>query len=153
MNAGRIDQIGAPDEIYERPRTKFVLDFVGLSNYLLGRVVAHDSRHATVAVGDKQYRAVCMNAIGSADVGYAVRPGKISLLAPGAEAAPNRLEGKVKDAAYLGDITHYQIDVGLERPFLAHVVNRSGSYIPRVGAPVTLQWRPEDAVILPHAMQ
>ena len=153
MNAGHIDQIGAPDEIYERPRTKFVLDFVGLSNYLTGRVVGHDSRHTTVAVGEKQYRAAGTVAIGSRDVGYAVRPGKISLLAPDAQAEHNSLGGKVKDAAYLGDITHYQIDVGLDRPFLAHVVNRSGSYTPPVGASVTLQWRSEDAVVLPHAIR
>jgi putative spermidine/putrescine transport system ATP-binding protein len=151
MNAGRIDQIAAPEDIYERPATKFVLDFVGLSNYLPGQVIGHDAQHTTVAVGDGRFRAVRTREIDAVEVGYAVRPGKIALLEPGVEAEHNCLHGSVTDAAYLGDLTHYQVDVGFGRPFLAHVVNRSGSYAPKIGAAVTLQWRPEDAVVLPHA--
>ncbi len=152
MNAGQIEQFATPADVYEHPATKFVLDFVGLSNYLAGKLVGHDEQHTIVAIGGGHFRAVRTREIAAADVGYAVRPGKIALLAPDAQAPHNCLHGSVIDAAYLGDLTHYQVDVGLGRPFLAHVVNRSGSYAPKVGAPVTLQWRPEDAVVLPHAV-
>jgi len=150
MNAGRIDQIASPADVYERPATKFVLDFVGLSNYVSGEVVGRDGGHTTVAVGGGRFRAAQAVAAEGAEIGYAVRPGKVLVLAPEARAEHNCLRGKVTDAAYLGDLTHYQVDVGLDRPFLAHVVNRSDSYAPGIGAPVTLQWRPEDAVVIPH---
>jgi putative spermidine/putrescine transport system ATP-binding protein len=149
MNAGRIDQIGAPGEIYERPRTKFVLEFVGLSNLMLGQVVSRSDAACEVDVGGRRYRAAASSDAAAGSIGYAVRPEKVSLLPPEAPASPNQIVGAVRDIAYLGDMTHYHVDVGLERPFLAHVVNRSGSFSPAVGTRVVLQWRPEDAVVLP----
>jgi spermidine/putrescine ABC transporter ATP-binding subunit len=153
MNAGRVDQIGAPGEIYERPRTKFVLDFVGLSNFMPGRIVRRNGAGCEVDVGGRCYHAAAEHFPTSAAVGYAVRPEKISLLPPGTPASPNQVEGAILDVAYLGDITHYHVDVGLERPFLAHVVNRSGSFAPAVGSRVVLQWLATDAVLIQDAAQ
>jgi putrescine transport system ATP-binding protein len=87
------------------------------------------------------------------DVGYAVRPEKVSLLSPDTTAAPNQIAGAIRDIAYLGDTTHYHVDVGLERPFLAHVMNRSGSFTPSVGSRVVLQWLAADAVVIQGAVQ
>ena len=148
MNAGRIDQIGAPGEIYERPRTKFVLDFVGLSNYMQGRLVERSHGSCVVQVGARRYLAAASSDALNGAVGYAVRPEKITLRPTESADSPNRIAGKVRDAAYLGDITHFHVDVGFERPFLAHVVNRSESYTPPIGADVVLEWRSEDAVVL-----
>jgi spermidine/putrescine ABC transporter ATP-binding subunit len=153
MNAGRIDQIGAPGDIYERPRTKFVLDFVGLSNFMPGRVVGRAGDACEVDVGGRRYQATGASDAGQGAVGYAVRPEKISLLPPEAPASHNQITGAIRDVAYLGDITHYHVDVGQERPFLAHVVNRSGSFSPAVGSRVVLQWLAADAVVIPGAPQ
>jgi ABC-type Fe3+/spermidine/putrescine transport system ATPase subunit len=152
MNAGRIDQIGAPGDIYERPRTKFVLDFVGLSNFMPGRVVGRAGDACEVDVGGRRYHAAAPGDAAQGEVGYAVRPEKISLLPPEAPASHNHIAGVIRDVAYLGDITHYHVDVGEERPFLAHVVNRSGSFSPAVDRP-SLQWLPADAVVIPGAAQ
>jgi putative spermidine/putrescine transport system ATP-binding protein len=153
MNAGRIDQIGAPGDIYERPRTKFVLDFVGLSNFMPGRLVGRTGDACEVDVGGRRYQATGASEAAQGTVGYAVRPEKISLLPPEAPTSHNQITGAIRDVAYLGDITHYHVDVGHERPFLAHVVNRSGSFSPAVGSRVVLQWLPADAVVIPGAAQ
>jgi len=153
MNAGRIDQIGAPGEIYERPRTKFVLDFVGLSNFMPGRVVERSGDGCEVEVGGRRYQAAGAGTAAQGNVGYAVRPEKIALLPSDAPASHNQIAGAIRDIAYLGDITHYHVDVGMERPFLAHVVNRSGSFSPAVGSRVVLQWLAADAVVIEGAAQ
>jgi spermidine/putrescine transport system ATP-binding protein len=51
MNQGRVVQVGTPQEIYERPATRFVADFIGESNFLEGRVVAWDGKKALVQIG------------------------------------------------------------------------------------------------------
>jgi putative spermidine/putrescine transport system ATP-binding protein len=148
MNAGGIDQIGTPSEIYERPMSKFVLDFVGLSNYMEGRIVDRANAGCLVQVGADHYRAGVTRAGLDGPIGYAVRPEKITLRPSASPDSPNRIAGKVCDVVYLGGITHFHVDVGFERRFLAHVVNRVESYCPPVGADVVLEWRPEDAIVL-----
>jgi putative spermidine/putrescine transport system ATP-binding protein len=90
FNEGRIEQVGAPAELYERPRTPFVAQFVGTSNILDGAAAA---------------------AITGAPGRFAVRPEKIRLVEGGDPAGPDMLtvEGVVRDVVYLGLNTRYTV--------------------------------------------
>jgi putative spermidine/putrescine transport system ATP-binding protein len=90
FNKGRIEQIGAPAEVYERPATRFVAGFVGTSNLLTG--------------------AVAETIIGSVGT-FTIRPEKIRLAAPDALVGPDETSatGVVRGVVYLGPDTRYVV--------------------------------------------
>ena len=51
MNRGRVEQLGTPEELYERPQTRFVADFIGTTNLLSGTVESVDGEHAVIRLG------------------------------------------------------------------------------------------------------
>jgi len=97
FNRGRIEQIGTPAEVYERPATVFVAGFVGTSNLLAG-----EAARAIVGAGGT----------------FTVRPEKIRLADPGETPAADELSvsGRIREVAYLGSDTRYHValDVGGE---------------------------------------
>jgi spermidine/putrescine ABC transporter ATP-binding subunit len=113
MNRGRIEQVGTPEEIYERPGSQFVADFIGLSNFLEGTVTAVE--------GETTYLAVDNLSLGVATIAGAwvgqrvlafVRPNEVELAAPGAMSGPEVLEGVVEKTTYLGDKVDYRLRLG-----------------------------------------
>ncbi len=111
MNAGSMEQIGTPQEVYEAPATAFVADFLGKANMLPGSVSAVDGLTATVALAAGQSVKVASPvplASGSA-VTVVVRPQKLSV---GSAALANRLSGRVVSTSYLGGSAIYEIDIG-----------------------------------------
>jgi putative spermidine/putrescine transport system ATP-binding protein len=94
FNLGKIEQVGAPAEIYERPATPFVAGFVGISN-LIG--------------GDAAER-IC-----GSDRMFAIRPEKIRLVAPAADVPEHLLaaDGQVREVVYLGMYTRYLVSLDL----------------------------------------
>jgi spermidine/putrescine transport system ATP-binding protein len=109
MNAGRIEQLAAPEELYERPRTRFVAEFLAVRNILDAEVLAVDAGLARLRAGglllaaaaDGGYRA-------GASVVVGVRPERLSL--DGSHA--NRLEGVIEDEIYMGDRTEWRVRAG-----------------------------------------
>jgi spermidine/putrescine ABC transporter ATP-binding subunit len=97
LNHGRIEQLGAPREIYERPATRFVADFIGASTVLRGHVVAAD--RVTVAAGTLRVAGGRAWPAG-ADVELAIRPERVRLAAgPGDNVLDARVEGLVYQGA------------------------------------------------------
>jgi putative spermidine/putrescine transport system ATP-binding protein len=92
FNHGRIEQVGAPADVYESPATAFVAGFVGISN-LVGGALA---------------RAIA----GSPDV-FTIRPEKIQIRPPDAAVPPAacHVDGRIRDVLYLGALTRYVVDV------------------------------------------
>ncbi len=116
---GRIEQIGTPADVYERPTSEFVAGFVGVSN-----VLERDRRRFTV------------------------RPEKIRLLADDDQPAPGSVveEGRIREVVYVGMITRYIVD--LERGGALSVIRQnlettSADVVEARGRPVRLEWRPE----------
>jgi len=113
MHAGRLEQVGPPEEIYERPRTQFVAGFIGRTNCLTGTVV---DRHHVECAG--LVLAVDVNE-GAVDVGarvtVSIRPQSIVLGPccggefPGSTA--NLLEGRIVRSVYLGEARDYLVSV------------------------------------------
>jgi ABC-type Fe3+/spermidine/putrescine transport system ATPase subunit len=110
MNAGHIEQVGAPDEIYESPRSKFVADFIGLSNFIRGKVLSVAGQEATVAVDGLH---LVVPATGETQVGQDwlifVRPNDIDLLPAESSEAVNVLDGTIAKLTYLGDRIDYRV--------------------------------------------
>lgn len=107
MSAGRIQQIGAPHDIYERPLNRFVADFIGDSNFFDATIESIDGDHAVCRIGQQLTLATALvgNHATSDVVTLAVRPEKISLK-PSATTASEFL---IKDSIYLGTDTSYVV--------------------------------------------
>ncbi|WP_089156696.1 ABC transporter ATP-binding protein [Micromonospora sp. NBS 11-29] len=154
MNAGRIEQLGAPAEIYEYPATAFVANFLGQSNLLTAeaggragddvRVTAHGTRFSVPAG-----RARLVD--GPALLG--VRPEKLHL-ADGVDRVPaghQHVGGVVTDASYVGVSTQYLVRTAWGAELSAFAAN-SGVAAPLApGTAVTAHWDPRHAFLLPRA--
>jgi putative spermidine/putrescine transport system ATP-binding protein len=132
FNKGRIEQVGTPQEVYERPATAFVAGFVGTSNLLSGEAAR------SLLGGD------------TGDPGlWTVRPERIALLAPDAEISAGAVVagGEVREVVYAGATTRVVVvlDAGGELVALA----RGTTGVPARADRVRLAWRPEDAYRLP----
>ena len=110
MNSGRIEQVGTPDEIYECPRSRFVADFIGLSNFLRGKVTEVNGALATIDLeGHRLVVAATSDARAGQDWLVFVRPNDVELLAPDGDAKENELDGTILKFTYLGDRIDYRV--------------------------------------------
>ncbi|HEX5879320.1 MAG TPA: ABC transporter ATP-binding protein [Actinomycetota bacterium] len=112
MNAGRIEQLGTPRELYEHPATRFVANFIGTSNIITGRLERRGDAWALAGMGPD--RRVLVADAGDAregqDVELAIRPEKIVLRTEQDPPSPDRtaLKVKVDEVVYLGTSTQYR---------------------------------------------
>jgi spermidine/putrescine transport system ATP-binding protein len=139
MNGGRIEQLGTPTELYERPRTAFVAGFLGKSNLLEGTVAGR----GVVRLADGTEIAAGTNgAQGAISIG--VRPEKISL----GDAGVNRLVGKVKESAYIGVATEVVVATPVGELTVFHQNVEAGGVVPAPGSAVTVSWAPEATFVV-----
>jgi iron(III) transport system ATP-binding protein len=112
MNAGRIEQTGSPRDIYERPRNRFVADFVGSTNFLEARVLARDGDFYRVnsRIGGMKVHATDTLAVDEI-VSISVRPEDIELSESPREGA-NSWQGTVYQKVFLGESVDFQVTVG-----------------------------------------
>jgi spermidine/putrescine transport system ATP-binding protein len=155
MNRGHYEQLGDPQILYERPSTRFVAGFLGISNLLPGRVEATDGAYRVVRLtDDTRLRIPSDLADGRETVEIGVRPEKIRLTAAidGPQAgALNCLEGTIADASYLGVSTQYQIRTKAGHTVTVYEQNveqtMHGS-LHRPGDAVQLSWLPEHTFVV-----
>jgi ABC-type Fe3+/spermidine/putrescine transport system ATPase subunit len=145
MNAGSMEQIGTPEEVYETPATAFVADFLGKANMLPGAVSTVDGLNATVALtAGKTVKVAAPRALapGSA-VTVVVRPQKLSV---GAVATANRISGRVVSTSYLGGSAIYEIDIGGGKPIRASM--QIAGRVAREGESIEVGFDPTGCVLL-----
>lgn len=158
MNGGLIEQFGSPTEVYERPRTHFVANFIGQANFLTARVGAETGR-ANLA-GESYYKVDVdglgqFGAIGSAGLSgssheLVIRPHRLNVsLHPGAAQAP--LAGTIERVSYTGDALAVAVRIG-DQQLHAQMLTSSGD-LPRIGDAAYLSWAADDAYLLPAAAQ
>jgi putative spermidine/putrescine transport system ATP-binding protein len=129
FNQGRIEQMAAPSELYERPRTAFVAGFVGVSNLLNGAVAAHLT--------------------GKEDA-CSIRPEKINVERAGAAIPTSHADramstqGRVKSVLYLGAGSRYDVELAGGGDLTVMLQNRDSSYLPAQGDDVLLWWNASD---------
>jgi spermidine/putrescine transport system ATP-binding protein len=139
MNHGRVEQLGAPAELYERPATPFVAGFLGASNLLPGelsgdRVVLADGTVIHVSANGR-----------SGAVSAGVRPEKVRLGEGGGE---NRLAGRVVETAYVGVATQVIVETAAGTVSVWSQNAEAVTAPPAPGTPVTLTWSPEATFVV-----
>jgi putative spermidine/putrescine transport system ATP-binding protein len=146
MNGGRILQLGAPGEIYDRPRTRFVAEFLGASNIFTGKVSASGNEISTHGMTITLPRQA---PVGS-DVCVSVRPERVRLGA-GAENLPNRTRGHLSGAVFRGAYAAYHLTVGSDqRQVFAYQQSEGpgGKIRHAAGDHCWLGWATEDSIIV-----
>ena len=158
MRHGRIEQLGAPEELYERPTTEFVAGFLGVSNLLDGEIVGRDDRYADVRLTDGTVlRAPSGGMNGSRQVRIGIRPEKLRVLALHGDGTSttddgaNAIEGVVLDASYIGVSTQYLVETkdGHTMTVYAQNLETSGaSEALADGQRVQLTWKPQHTFVI-----
>jgi spermidine/putrescine ABC transporter ATP-binding subunit len=139
MNNGRLEQIGTPAAIYDRPASRFVADFIGEINLIEGSFA--DGRFAAADGLDLPVPAGAAAAGGTVTLG--LRPEKVRVTAPGAGLVPGRLE----TVNYLGSQVLLRVGFGAGRGMLVKLP-ADGAAIPAPGSDVGLAWNADDVVVL-----
>jgi spermidine/putrescine ABC transporter ATP-binding subunit len=114
MNAGHLEQVGTPDEIYDFPQSRFVADFIGLSDFLVGTVIAvHPEEALAIATIDGLEIHVSARPEMSPgqNVLLFIRPNDVELLPASHENGTNIFNGVVDKMTYLGDRNDYRVVV------------------------------------------
>jgi ABC-type Fe3+/spermidine/putrescine transport system ATPase subunit len=134
MNVGVIEQIGAPQEIYDRPNSRFVADFVGSANLIKGKVTGPGTFEAEGGAILKTVGATSGNEV-------AVRTAYIDVVA---KPGDNQMPGHVRQRMFHGDFVQYIVECACGRL----IVRRPPVNLLEEGAPVTLSFSLEHTVLL-----
>ncbi|MEC4806609.1 MAG: ABC transporter ATP-binding protein [Jaaginema sp. PMC 1079.18] len=147
LRSGSIEQVGTPQEIYERPQTAFVADFIGDTNLFGGEVTKSEAGVLWVK-GDRGLSlAVAASPPDTQKVAVSVRPENIEMSLEPWERPYNCFEGRLQHVMYLG--THVQYVVALAGGEMVTVMQPKPSSIPQPNTQIYLYWSPEDCLALP----
>ena len=153
MRDGRVLQVGVPRELYERPATRFVADFVGTNNLVPGTAVAEDGGTLVVetVLGRIRARGSAGVAAGQPVV-LAIRPENLVVGGSDAHGGPhNRLMGRIALASYLGNTLRYDIETRAGAVLKADIRDSWHHEALAVGTEVTLSFPPSVTLALPEA--
>jgi spermidine/putrescine transport system ATP-binding protein len=152
MRHGRIEQIGAPEDVYERPTTEFVAAFLGASNLLDGEVVERNGDFGRVRVEGGDTVTVPAERLrpGARAVKLGVRPEKIRLEPAEGDPRPgwNCVSGTVQMAAFVGVSHQYTVEGPGGRTLTVYAQNLESEATPRPGDPVRLVWKPQHTFVV-----
>ena len=155
MSDGKIEQAGSAAELYERPRTEFVANFLGVSNLVDARLRASQNGHSTVETHDGATLNVPSDRIGphgTDAVRIGVRPEKVTLSPAGADVVSghNVLRGKVIVASFLGVSIQYVIQAAGGEELTVFAQNLDGAEPESLGPgrEVQLAWDPQHTFVV-----
>lgn len=157
MRHGRIEQLGPPEDLYERPKTDFVAGFLGVSNLIDGEVAGRDDRFAAIRLADGTVlRAPSASVNGAPHVRVGIRPEKLRVLAVNDDASAeanglNSLHGTILDASYIGVSTQYLVETPAGQRLVVYAQNLETSGAAEAladGQRVRLTWRPEHTFVI-----
>lgn len=152
MNAGVIEQMGSPSELYENPATTFVANFLGQSNLIAGKIIGRDGDVVKVEMEGTIVSIQADRAHSDEGAGWVgIRPEKV-LIAPAGEpidAPGNHMTGAyVTDVSFVGVSTQYLVRMAWGQELMAFEQNTGTRGIIPVGTQVDVSWRPEFAFLL-----
>jgi spermidine/putrescine transport system ATP-binding protein len=153
MNKGRIEQLGPPEDVYERPATEFVAEFLGASNLLDGvyRGSQDDLGLVELDSGARIQIPYDPQLLDGERVRVGVRPEKIHVLPAGVAPTPtqNVIAGTLRSAVFAGVSFQYFFQTQEGREMSAFDRNASGGAVARPGEAVHLAWAPEHTFVIP----
>jgi spermidine/putrescine transport system ATP-binding protein len=149
MSAGVVEQVGSPENVYERPRTTFVAGFIGVSNLMPGTVTSASGNRGKVRLESGPELETQVDGLGSGERCHAVvRPEKLLIghaSEPVTDGLPN-VQGVVESSVYLGTSTQIVVRLQGDVAMTVLVPNASEAErarLPGGGASVRLSWAPE----------
>ena len=151
MNAGKVEQLGPPLELYDSPATVFVANFLGQSNLVRARVTGRNGQDLVVeAHGRKLSLQADRNQAHGDEVFVGVRPEKLRISAAGAAQTndDNSIDGVVTDTSFVGVSTQYLVRTAWDQELTAFSQNVGTEPPLPPGQQVTLRWRPEHTFCL-----
>jgi len=155
MDGGRVLQVGRPAEIYETPRTRFVADFIGETNFITGTLTARQGNTGTITLadGDVQATLATDDLKTGTEALLAIRPERIALRGlDAADTLPDatQLEGQIEQAYYIGTDTRYIVKTYGGATLTVRVQNTDYQHALtfKTGQPVRVLWQRENARIL-----
>lgn len=160
MRNGKFEQLGPPEEIFQRPKTKFTADFMGASNILSGSVKEVSGGEGTEDTGsrvriglDAGITLISQNNTGAGEgdtVWFSIRPEDV-YVRPSKDAleTDNHFEGEVGEKVYLGDVTEVDVDLAEDVRIICRVESRKAQRMGfKRGDRVLVGWDAEDCNLL-----
>ena len=148
FQAGRIEQIAAPEGLYEEPERSFVARFIGDNNRLAGRVTSITDDICDVAVGDETVRALRVAPCEPGDATtLSIRPERVAV-APARGLYTNEFEAKIEDMTFLGDHLRLRVRVCGSSDFIVKIPNVVGHGAVIEGDRIRIGWTPTDCRVL-----
>lgn len=153
LDGGRVAQIGTPSELYRRPRSRFVADFLGETNFIEGEVIAHaaHSVHGVHGPGVR-VRTAAGEVMAHVEAGASpgrvtcsIRPESLRIVEPKSNGQAGTLTGRIAESTYLGEMTQHLVD--LTGGVRVRVNQVSGRPVAE-GETVALAAEPSDVVVL-----
>ncbi len=122
MSKGKVLQVGAPRDIYDRPAERFVANFIGDTNFLSAELTSFTGKTANIVLptGAKLTASMPEGGVGNGKVTVVVRPEHARL---SADAGGKPLAGKLENAVYFGTDTHYHLRLASGEPFMVRTQN------------------------------
>ncbi len=147
MNQGHIEQMGAPEALYDRPKTAFVAKFLGLSNMFIGKVTESNAETTSIDFNGKKITGLTKRSEKtSGKIAIGVRPEKTHFheTEPKADPALNILgPGEITDIRFTGVSNQYQIDIPGVGEITVFAQNVGRSPVVELGAKVFVSWKVE----------
>lgn len=142
MSKGKIEQIGAPSDVYDHPQTRFVANFIGSANFFEGTVESRENEQVFRTqegvlfplAANPQKAAKCL----------AIRPERINLGNPG----EGLIDGRVEGAIQLGAMMEYEVGLGGQQSIKVQAQRRADMPKVSIGQQVSVSWRPDDVNLL-----
>ena len=153
MFDGQIVQIATPQEIYSRPKSKRVASFIGVMNFIEGRLLKDSDKNTTLDAGilgnvkvNQEQMPVPLDS-GSVTIG--IRPEMLTLLFEEQDHREFEIIGEILESAYFGDMTYYTVQVpGLNSSLTISMRNTAGRRVLEDGESARVGWEAESLVIL-----
>jgi spermidine/putrescine transport system ATP-binding protein len=151
MNAGRVEQVGAPQDVYEDPQTIFVADFLGVSNLMDATARGASDGACRVELDGFELRgsAGATDVTGPAKI--VIRPERVELEPHGTPAGPNRLPGMIERVVYVGSVIQVIVRAATGDALQALVQNTGKGVAYEQGTPVQIHLPAEALRVLPAA--
>ncbi len=148
MNEGVIEQLGAAEEIYGRPASRFVAGFVGQINLLAGKVVGEEGEWVVVEASRVRMRAPKHDAVRrDAEVSIGIRPELLKAMTNDtASSGMNALDGRIAGRTFAGNLLHVYVD--LHDGTRVVLEARPQDPLGEDGTAIRLGWRPDDTIVL-----
>jgi len=152
MNGGHIEQVGAPQDVYEDPETLYVADFLGVSNLMQATIVSAGASACSVALDGYELKTRGTDRDVTGEAKIVIRPERIELEEHGSPSGPNRIPGMVERVVYVGSAIQVIVRGATGEALQALVQNTGGGIPYEQGTPVQLHL-PADALrVLPSGI-